>query len=180
MTLLFLTEKRLFFFLNWRTLNVAFVSNDPHATSTAGWRLITFPCCMPAWITPRGTSHSPKGSLICMCMKSFFLWNTKPFSSGRGFFLALSAAGAQGRGACTTRRKRGSQPGSATRARGVQSLEIWQVIAGLLSGPLEPTRPMQTQKCTVFLFSPIPVAVFRIPQQPSKAIENSFPSPRNI
>ena len=45
--------------------NVAFVRNDSHATrSTAGWRLITFTCGMPACVTPRGTSHSPKGSLV--------------------------------------------------------------------------------------------------------------------
>ena len=44
------------------SLNVAFFRNEPHATSTAGWRLITFPCGMPACVTPRETSHSPKGS----------------------------------------------------------------------------------------------------------------------
>ena len=56
----------------WRnanlSLNVAFVRNDLHATrSTAGWRLIVFPCGMPACVTPRETSHSPKGSLVCIC-----------------------------------------------------------------------------------------------------------------
>ena len=45
------------------SLNVAFVRKDPHATSTSGWRLIIFPCGMPACVNPRETSHSPKGSL---------------------------------------------------------------------------------------------------------------------
>ena len=46
------------------SLNVEFVKNDSHATNTAGWRLITFPCGMTACVTPRGTPHSPKGSLV--------------------------------------------------------------------------------------------------------------------
>ena len=59
-------QETCFLFFNWRTLNVAFVSNDPHATSTAGWRLIIVPCGMPGCVTPRETSHSPKGSLVCI------------------------------------------------------------------------------------------------------------------
>ena len=85
-------------------------------------------------------THIPKGNLICM--KWTFLRNTKLFSCGRGSFLALSAAGHT----C------GSRPGSVERALGVQSNEIWQAIAGLLSGQLAPTRPMQTPK-TLYFFS---------------------------
>ena len=48
------------------SLNVAIVRNDPHATSTVGWGLIIFPGGMPACVTPRETSHSPKGSLVCI------------------------------------------------------------------------------------------------------------------
>ena len=48
--------------------------------------------------------------------------------------------------ACAPQRKCGSRPGSVARAVGVHSREIWQVIAGLLSDQLEPTRPMQTPK----------------------------------
>ena len=54
------------------SLNVAFFRNDPHATSTAGWRLITFPCGMSACVTPRETSHSPKGSLVNIVRSCFF------------------------------------------------------------------------------------------------------------
>ena len=80
----------------WRnanlSLNVAFVRNDPHATrSTTGWRLIIFPCGMPACVTPRGTSHSPKGSLVLPCINVFFWTIGISFSSGRGSFLVLSA-----------------------------------------------------------------------------------------
>ena len=65
---LFVTKKRVLFLLMWRnsnlSLNLAFVRNDPHATSTAGWWLIIFPYGMPACVTPRGTFQSPKGSLV--------------------------------------------------------------------------------------------------------------------
>ena len=64
-------QKTCLLFLMWRnanlSLNVTFVRNDPHATrSTAGWRWIIVPCGMPACVTPRGTSDSPKGSLLCI------------------------------------------------------------------------------------------------------------------
>ena len=55
------------------SLNVALVRNDPLATSTAGWRLIIFSCCMAACVTPRETSHSPKGSLVCILIFVIFL-----------------------------------------------------------------------------------------------------------
>ena len=46
--------------------------------------------------------------------------------------------------ACTPRRKCESRADCVACAAGVQSREMWQVIAGLLSDELEPTRPMQT------------------------------------
>ena len=46
--------------------DVALFRNDPHTTSTAGWRLIICPCGMPACVTPRGTSHSPRWNLGCI------------------------------------------------------------------------------------------------------------------
>ena len=65
-----------------------------------------------------------------------------------------------------------SRPGFVARALGVQSRETWQVIAGLVSDQLEPTRPMQTPK---MFFPPsflhlqyISAAVYEVPQQPSK------------
>ena len=68
----------------WRNANlsltVAFVRNDPHATkSTAGCRLIISPCGMPACVTLRGTSHSPKGSLQ-ICVFTFALRATAVLS----------------------------------------------------------------------------------------------------
>ena len=54
------------------------------------------------------------------------------FSSGRGSFLALSAAGHAGGAACTPRRKCGSRPGSAARALGVKNCAFRQVITGSL------------------------------------------------
>ena len=69
MTSRFVTKKRVFYLnvaLRQFISNVAFVRNDRHATSTAGWRLIIFPCGMPACVTPRETPHSPKGTLVCI------------------------------------------------------------------------------------------------------------------
>ena len=51
--------------------------------------------------------------------------------------------------ACTPRRKFGSRASSAARALGVQSREIWQVIAGLLSA--EPGKTMETHMSAVLL-----------------------------
>ena len=53
------------------SLNVEFVRNDLHASSTTGWRLIVFPCGMPACVTPRETSRSPLKSLVCMRIFAF-------------------------------------------------------------------------------------------------------------
>ena len=65
------------------------------------------------------------------------------FSGARGSFLALSAARHAGGPVCTPRRKFGSRAGSVARALGVQSREIWQVITGLLSAELKPSKTME-------------------------------------
>ena len=68
----------------------------------------------------------------------------------RVFSRAL-VCGALRKAACTRWSKCGSRPDSVTRALCIQSREIWQVIAGLLSDELEPTKPMQTQIMPFFL-----------------------------
>ena len=51
----------------------------------------------------QGNSHIPKGNLVCICMKHALFWQNQPdFSSGRGCFLALSAAGIRGGHRTTT------------------------------------------------------------------------------
>ena len=75
MTSRFVTKKR-FKKKLWHNANlslyIAFVRNDPHAPSTAGWRLIFSPCGMPACVTLRGTPHSTKGSLVYHSIIGFF------------------------------------------------------------------------------------------------------------
>ena len=77
-------------------ITVLFVRNDPRLTGTAGWPAIFHPCGMPAWVTPRGTSLSPKGRLVLLCMKSAFLDIGLLCSSARGSFLLLSVEGDPG------------------------------------------------------------------------------------
>ena len=83
-------------------------------------------------------------------MKCFFS-AYRLFSSGRGSVLALSAAGHGGGPACMPRQKCGSRPGSVALVLGLQSREIWRVVAGLLYDQLELTRPIQTPKRHVLL-----------------------------
>ena len=60
-------------------------------------------------------------------------------------------------------------PGRApvARALGLQNRQIWQVTTGSLSDQVEPTRPMHTPQMPFFHSSPLCVAVFEVPQQPS-------------
>ena len=58
--------------------------------------------------------------------------------------------GASRGAACTPRRKIGSQADSVARALGVQSREIWQVIMGLLSAQLEPSKTMENLHVNYF------------------------------
>ena len=99
MTSRFVTKKRVFKKM-WHNANlslyVAFVRNDPHATSTAGWRLIIFPCGMPACVTPRGTSHSTKGSLVLLCIKVFFCTSVFFSLPAAGLFSSSRLRGTQG------------------------------------------------------------------------------------
>ena len=123
-------------------MNVAFVRNDPHATSTAGGRLIFFPCGMPACVTPRGTPL-PEGE-PCITMYEINLFWTSVFFAPppQSLFSRSRLRGRQG-----TRLEPGckfrSRPGSMARALGVQSREIWETT-GRHSEHVEPSRPMQT------------------------------------
>ena len=103
--------------------------------------------------------------------KIYFFPEYKTFLLRPRVFSRALDCGAR-RGPACTRRKFMSRPGSVARALGVQSRETWQVIAGLVSDQLEPTRPMQTPK---MFFPPsflhlqyISAAVYEVPQQPSK------------
>ena len=82
-----------------------------------------------------------RGGLICTCIKysTFFLHIGQLFSSGRGSFLALSAAGDEG-ARVYSRRKLGPRPGSVARALGIQSRAKWQLITGSLSSEAEPHK----------------------------------------
>ena len=143
-------------------LNVAFVRNDPHATSTAGWRWIIFPCGMPACVTPRETSHSPKGSLVLLCTNVCCFFTFARLFQRPWVFSRTLGCEARRRPACTPRRKFGSRAGCVARALGVQSLEIWRVITGLLFAELEPSKAMANPHacqlsvllycCKIFLF----------------------------
>ena len=109
----------------WRnansSLNVAFVRNDLHARSTAGWRLIIFPCGMPACVTPRETSHSPKESLVHKIYINVFFGPLAFFSlPAAGVSLCSRLRGTQGARPEPVR-KFGPWPRSVARALGVQS-----------------------------------------------------------
>ena len=60
----------------WRnanlSLNVAFVGNDLHATTSAGYRLIFSARGMPACVTLQETPHSPMGNLVYQTKVVYF------------------------------------------------------------------------------------------------------------
>ena len=72
----------------------------------------------------------------------FFFYICTLFSGSRGPFLALSAT-EHAWGPPVHRRQLGSRAGSVARAVGIQSREIEQVITGLLSAELEPSKAME-------------------------------------
>ena len=69
---------------------------------------------------------------VCICMKSTFFLDYKTLFLRLRVFPPALGCGARRETACTPRRK----CGSVARALGVQSREIWQLIAGLLSDQL--------------------------------------------
>ena len=80
-----------------------------------------------------------------------FFWDICTlFSGARGSFLAFSAAGHAEAPACTPRRKFGSRAGTVARTLGVQSHGIWQVITGLLSAELAPSKTMENPHVSCF------------------------------
>ena len=128
-------------------MNVAFVRNDPHVTTTAGWRLIFFHvACQLA--SPRGEHPtpllaSPRGEPCITMYEMNLLWTSAFFAPPHGVFSRALGLGRQG-----TRLNPGckfrSRPGSMARALGVQSREIWEITTGRHSEHVEPCRPMQT------------------------------------
>ena len=84
--------------------------------------------------------------LVCVRTKCTFFAEYKSFLFRPWVFSRDLGCGARRGAACTPQRKFGSRPGFVARALGVQSREIWQVIAGSLSDQLEPTRPMENPK----------------------------------
>ena len=99
--------------------------------------------------TDQAPCHKPDLSrkiAISPSAKCIFFKRSHAFLRRPWVFSRALGCGARREPACTSRRKCGSRPGSVARALGVQSYEIWQVITGLLSDQLDPTRPMQTPK----------------------------------
>ena len=84
-----------------------------------------------------------------------------------GFSRALGCGARKG-AARTPRRKWGSRSGSVARDLGVQSREIWQGIAELLSDLLEQPGTCKPPK-SFFFFFPLSAAVLEVPQQCQKA-----------
>ena len=66
------------------------------------------------------------------------------FSSGRGSFPVLPAAGGRREAASTVRRKCEPCPRSVARALGLRNRELWQETTGNHSDLLEPSRIMET------------------------------------
>ena len=83
---------------------------------------------------------------VCMELTGMdFLRISNLFSSGRGFFLALSAAGRAGSPRVHYNgRTFGLKPGSVARALRVGSRARWLVFTGSLSAEPEPPRTMET------------------------------------
>ena len=112
-------KKSIFFIVI--SLNVSILGNGFHAASTAGWRMVIFPCGMPACITLRGTPNSPKGGLVLLCINVFFSAHRHFSLFGQQVFSRDLGSGARREPTRTPRRKCGPWPRSVARALGVQS-----------------------------------------------------------
>ena len=77
--------------------------------------------------------------LVCVFSTFLHVFLRRPRVDSRAL-----GCGARWGGACTPRRKFGSRAGSVARALGVQSREIWQVIAGSLSAELHTPYVLST------------------------------------
>ena len=102
----------------------------------------------------RGSAHK----CVCfwdICALFFgvlFLGHLCAFLGRPWVFSRALGCGARRGPACTPRRKFGSRAGSVARAPGVQSQDIWQVIAALLSLELEPSKTMENPLVSFFFF----------------------------
>ena len=92
---------------------------------------------MPACVTPRGITHSPKGSLVLLCMIWTFLDISIFILSARESFLVLSAAGQSGNTPET--RLPGLVPAGV---HGACPVEIWEITTGEHSEILGLSRRM--------------------------------------
>ena len=124
-----------------------------------------------------GVESKSNGNIyITKYQKHFFCTFARFLGRPRVFSRALSCGALRG-AACTPRCKCRSRPGSVALALGVQSREIWQVIAGLLSDQLESTRPMQAPKCPLYIsFFHLSPASFEVTHQLSKARQQRYNS----
>ena len=141
MTSRFVTEKRVLKKM-WHNAslssNVAFVRNDPHATSTAGWRLM------------HASLRHPAGNIPLQEGEPCITMHKRVFFAHRHFF-SLPAAGIF---SC-------SRPRSTQVARPNTTAKVWalaevrgtcsegsksQVTTGRHSEHVEPPRPIQTHK----------------------------------
>ena len=118
-----------------------------------------------------GSEMCIRDSTKTMYKFQFFVPEYKTFLFRPRVFSRALGCGARRGPACVQWCKCGFRPGSVARALGVQSREIWQVIAGLRSDQLEPTRSMQPPKyfLLVLHFASLSAAVREVPQQLLKA-----------
>ena len=96
-------------------------------------------------------AKSTEASHVLYYVKLTFFPEYKTFLFRPRVFCRALGCGERRGPDCTPRCKCGSRPGSAGRALGVRSRVIWQVTTGSLSAELEPTRPMETPKMSLFL-----------------------------
>ena len=99
------------------------------------------PCHKPD--LSRKIAISPSAKCIFFKRSHAFLRRPWVFSRALGFGERRGAA-------CAPRRKFGSRAGSVTRAQGVQRLKMWQVVAGLLSAEIEPSKAMENPYVSCF------------------------------
>ena len=116
-------------------------------------------------------THIPKGNQPFMSEYQYtFLHIGDPFSSGRGSFLALCAAGCAG-GRLYYRRKFGPRPGSVARALGAKSRDL----ASNREISFRPAEPRRTMESPPFFFAPLLLLLlYRVCITPSLKLSSSL------
>ena len=87
-------------------------------------------------------------------MCALFLKDLHVFLRRPWVFSRANGCGARKGPTCTPRRKFGSREGSVARALGVLSREVWQVITGLPSGELDPSKTIENPHVSCFAALP--------------------------